>query len=61
VYVQVDGEHFQERKVKLGPRSADLVGIREGLKAGDRIVTKGSHLVRLAERANDEIPQGHIH
>jgi RND family efflux transporter MFP subunit len=61
VYIQVDGEHFQERQVVLGPRSGDLVGIREGLKAGDRIVTKGSHLVRLAERANDEIPQGHIH
>jgi cobalt-zinc-cadmium efflux system membrane fusion protein len=61
VYVQVDGEHFQERLVRIGPRAGDRVAIRDGLLAGERIVTKGAHLVRLADRSTSEQPHGHIH
>lgn len=61
VYVQVDGEHFEERLVRLGPRSGNKVGVLSGLKAGERIVTQGARLVRLAERAGTEQPHGHIH
>lgn len=61
VYVQVDGEHFEERAVRTGPRAGGRVGIVEGLKAGERIVRTGAHLLRLAERAGDEPSHGHIH
>ena len=61
VYVQVDGEHFAERAVRTGPRAGNLVAIRSGLRVGDRIVTRGAHLVRLADQASGEAPHGHIH
>ncbi len=61
VYVQVDGEHFQERAVRIGPRAGNLVAISEGLRSGERVVTRGAHLVRLADKASGEAPHGHIH
>jgi multidrug efflux pump subunit AcrA (membrane-fusion protein) len=62
VYVQVDGEHFEARSVTAGPRSGNLVGVQRGLKAGERIVVEGAHLVRLADRASvSEAPHGHVH
>ena len=41
VFVQREGETFERRAVTLGPRSGDLVQITEGVKPGDRVVTKG--------------------
>lgn len=61
VYVQVDGEHFEERLVRVGPRSGDRVGVTSGLATTERIVTRGAHLVRLAESAAQKPAHGHIH
>ena len=61
VYVQVDGEHFEERAVRIGPRAGNQVAIRSGLGVAERIVTRGTHLVRLADQASNEAPHGHIH
>jgi RND family efflux transporter MFP subunit len=61
VYVQADGEHFEERAVRTGPRAGNLVAIVDGLRAGERIVTRGAHLVRLADKASGEAAHGHIH
>lgn len=61
VYVQADGEHFQERAVRTGPRAGNQVAIRDGLQVGERIVTRGAHLVRLADQASGEAAHGHIH
>jgi RND family efflux transporter MFP subunit len=61
VYVQVDGEHFQERLVRTGPHAGSEVGIVAGLDAGARIVTEGAHLLRLADRASGAEVRGHIH
>lgn len=61
VYIQVDGEHFEERSVRTGPRSGGLIGILDGLAEGERVVTVGAHLVRLADRANSAPAHGHIH
>jgi RND family efflux transporter MFP subunit len=61
VYVQVDGEHFVERGVRTGPRQGDLVGITHGLAADERVVTRGTQVVRLASRATSTEPHGHIH
>jgi membrane fusion protein, heavy metal efflux system len=61
VYVQVDGEHFQERMVRTSARSGGIVAITQGLKEGERVVTKGAHLIRLAERAGKGQGHGHIH
>jgi cobalt-zinc-cadmium efflux system membrane fusion protein len=61
VYVQVDGEHFEERSVRTGPRAGDLSGIEHGLAAGERVVTAGAHIVRLTARAGSGEAHGHIH
>lgn len=61
VFVQSDGEHFEERLVRIGKRSADRVAIVQGLAVNERVVTKGAHLIRLADRASGEPSHGHIH
>jgi RND family efflux transporter MFP subunit len=61
VYVQVDGEHFVERVVRTSVRTGDRIGIARGVDAGERIVTRGAHLVRLADRAKSSGAHGHIH
>ena len=61
VFVQLEGETFERRAVTLGPRSGDLVQITEGVKPGDRVVTKGAYLVRLASLSTSVPARGHVH
>ena len=61
VFVQREGETFDRRPVTLGARTGDLVQITEGVKAGDRVVTKGAYLVRLASLSTSVPAHGHVH
>jgi membrane fusion protein, heavy metal efflux system len=61
VFVQREGETFERRAVTLGPRSGDLVQITEGVKPGERVVTKGAYLVRLASLSTSVPAHGHVH
>ena len=61
VFVQREGETFERRAVTLGLRSGDLVQITEGVKPGDRVVTKGAYLVRLASLSTSVPAHGHVH
>jgi len=61
VFVQREGETFERRAVTLGPRSGDLVQITEGVTPGDRVVTKGAYLVRLASLSTSVPAHGHVH
>jgi cobalt-zinc-cadmium efflux system membrane fusion protein len=61
VFVQRDGETFERRAVTLGARAGDLVQITEGIKPGDRVVTKGAYLVRLASLSTSVPAHGHVH
>ena len=61
VFVQREGETFERRAVTLGPRSGDLVQVTEGVKPGDRVVTKGAYLVRLASLSTSVPAHGHVH
>jgi cobalt-zinc-cadmium efflux system membrane fusion protein len=61
VFVQVEGETFERRAVTLGPRSGDLVQVTEGIKVGERVVTKGAYLVRLASLSTSVPAHGHVH
>jgi cobalt-zinc-cadmium efflux system membrane fusion protein len=47
--------------VTLGPRTGNLVQIVEGVQAGDRVVTKGAYLVRLASLSTSRPAHGHVH
>ncbi len=61
VFVQREGETFERRPVTLGPRSGDLVQVLEGVRPGERVVTKGAYLVRLASLSTSVPAHGHVH
>jgi RND family efflux transporter MFP subunit len=61
VFVQREGETFERRAVTLGARAGDLVQIMDGVKPGDRVVTKGAYLVRLASLSTSVPAHGHVH
>ncbi|HEX2869144.1 MAG TPA: efflux RND transporter periplasmic adaptor subunit [Ignavibacteriales bacterium] len=46
VFIQKDASTFQRRAVKTGSQAGDLVEIREGLKEGEIVVTKGSFYLK---------------
>ena len=60
-YVELEGELFERRLLKLGTRQGDRVQVVEGLKAGDRVVTRGAYNIRL-QAASGAVPaHGHAH
>jgi membrane fusion protein, heavy metal efflux system len=61
VFVQTDGESFERRAVTLGARSGNVVQVMDGIKAGDRVVTTGAYLVRLASLSTQVPAHGHVH
>lgn len=61
VFVQTEGETFERRAVTLGPRTGDLVQVIDGVKPGERVVTKGAYLVRLASLSTSVPAHGHVH
>ena len=61
VFVQRDGETFERRAVTLGARTGDLVQVTDGVASGDRVVTRGAYLVRLASLSTSVPAHGHVH
>ena len=60
VFVQVEGESFERRPITVGARQGELVQV-SGIKAGEHVVTKGAHLVRLASLSTSVPAHGHVH
>lgn len=46
VFVQRDPQSFEVRDVKLGPSSADMVKVLDGLREGESIVTQGAFVLK---------------
>jgi RND family efflux transporter MFP subunit len=61
IYVQLGGESFDERSVRLGSYAGSWVAVQSGVDAGERVVSRGANLVRLAARAATEPSHGHVH
>lgn len=61
VFIQLAGETFVRRPVKLGIRQSGMVQVLDGVFPGERAVTKGAHLVRLATMSNQVPAHGHVH
>ena len=61
VFVQVGGESFERRPVRLGNREAGHVQILGDLVAGERVVTRGAPLIRLAALSPQVPAHGHTH
>jgi RND family efflux transporter MFP subunit len=60
VFVQLEGESFEKRRVVLGGRHAGWVTVAGGLAPGERVVTRGGYFVKLAS-TSAEIGHGHAH
>jgi RND family efflux transporter MFP subunit len=61
VFVQRDGESFERRPVRTGSASGRYVQIIEGINAGDRVVSCGAYLIRLAALSTQIPAHGHVH
>jgi RND family efflux transporter MFP subunit len=61
VFVQLTGERFARRFVEIGAREGDLIGLRSGVKTGERVVTRGAYEVQLASAAKGLPAEGHVH
>ena len=60
-FVQTSGETFARREVEIGLVDGDWVAVRHGVAEGERVVSEGAWLVRLAASGGDEIGHGHAH
>ena len=61
VFIQRAGEKFVRRPVDVGYRQAGSVEITSGVQTGDRIVTQGGYLIRLATLSTQIPAHGHVH
>ena len=62
VFVQVAEELYEKRLVTLGGGDGKRTVATSGLKAGERVVTKGATMVKLAQGAGALDPHaGHVH
>ncbi len=61
VFVQREGETFERRAVTLGSREGDRVQVLEGVEPGERVVSRGAYLVRLASLSTSVPAHGHVH
>jgi multidrug efflux pump subunit AcrA (membrane-fusion protein) len=60
VFVQTEGEAFEKRVVRTGPRYENWVPVLDGVGVGERVVSKGGYHVKLAS-TSAEIGHGHAH
>jgi RND family efflux transporter MFP subunit len=61
VFVQLGGESFERRPVKLGVRDGDYVEVLSGIEPGEWVVSQGAHGVKLASTSTAAIGHGHAH
>ena len=60
-FVQISGELFQKRDVRLGIQDGEFIQILSGLNAGERVVTTGAYPLRLASASTSIPAHGHAH
>jgi cobalt-zinc-cadmium efflux system membrane fusion protein len=60
VYVQLEGESVARREVRVLARQGGQVLV-EGVRAGDRLVTRGGAAIRRAALLSTGAPDGHVH
>ena len=61
VYVQIGGESFQKREVKLGSTDSLNVQLLSGVTEGERVVTKGAYQIKLSAASGELPAHGHEH
>lgn len=61
VYVQTGGESFGKRNVEVGARDGKSVQLVSGVAEGERVVTKGAYMIKLAAQSGSVPGHGHEH
>jgi RND family efflux transporter MFP subunit len=61
VMVQLSGENFERRPVKIGKRNGENVEILQGLQVGEVVVTTGAYQVKMASMSGSTPAHGHEH
>jgi len=61
VMVQLSGESFERRPVKIGKRNGENVEIVQGLEVGEVVVTTGAYQVKMASMSGSTPAHGHEH
>ena len=61
VMVQLSGESFERRPIKIGKRNGENVEILQGLQVGEVVVTKGAYQVKMASMSGSTPAHGHEH
>lgn len=61
VMVQLSGESFERRPVKIGKRNGENVEILQGLQVGEVVVTTGAYQVKMASMSGSTPAHGHEH
>lgn len=61
VYIRLDEEGYRKQEVTLGADNGAEVQILSGLKAGDRVVTRGAYQIKLASASNAIPAHSHQH
>jgi hypothetical protein len=60
IYVQLEGESFERRAVRIVARQAGFVQV-DGVNAGERVVTTGGNDIRRAALLSTGQVEGHVH
>lgn len=60
VFVQLSADHYERRPVTIGPDDGKRIRITSGIRAGEKVVTRGAVNVKLAG-ASGAIPHSHEH
>lgn len=61
VMMQLSGESFERRPVKIGKRNGENVEILQGLQVGEVVVTTGAYQVKMASMSGSTPAHGHEH
>lgn len=61
VFVQVEGESFERRVVRLGARDRGFVEVLSGVQGGEHVVARGAWSVKLAASSGAVPAHGHSH
>jgi membrane fusion protein, heavy metal efflux system len=61
VFVQTGGETFARRYTEIAARDGDVIGLKSGVKPGERVVVRGAYEVQLASAAKGLPAEGHVH
>jgi RND family efflux transporter MFP subunit len=61
VFVQTGGESFVKREIEIVNNDGIKAEIQQGLKSGDRVVTRGAYQIKLASLSGDLPLHGHTH